>query len=44
MHCEGKLALNPHPRALGSTQTHPQSTTDNSDAVLVIMTPTETAV
>lgn len=41
---DGKLALTPHPRALGSTLTHPQITTDYSEALLEFITPTETDV
>ncbi|MGA4816326.1 hypothetical protein ACPA9J_19865 [Pseudomonas aeruginosa] len=39
-----QLALTPHPRALGSTLTHPQITTDYSEALLEFITPTETDV
>ena len=34
----------PPPRALGSTLTHPQITTDYSEALLEFITPTETDV
>ncbi len=36
---EGKLAQTPHPRALGSALTHPQITTDYSEALLEFITP-----
>lgn len=36
---EGRLALTPHPKALGSTLTHPQITTDYSEALLEFITP-----
>jgi glutamate--cysteine ligase len=35
----GKLALTPHPQALGSTLTHPYITTDYSEALLEFITP-----
>ncbi|MGE8490375.1 MAG: glutamate--cysteine ligase, partial [Paraburkholderia nemoris] len=38
---EGKLALTPHPRALGSALTHPSLTTDYSEALLELITPAE---
>ncbi len=38
----GKLALTPHPLALGAALTHPQLTTDYSEALLEIITPAET--
>ncbi|CAD5105849.1 glutamate--cysteine ligase [Zestomonas carbonaria] len=38
---DGQLALTPHPRALGSTLTHPQITTDYSESLLEFITPTE---
>ncbi|MBM7063205.1 glutamate--cysteine ligase [Pseudomonas sp. UL073] len=37
----GQLALTPHPRALGSTLTHPQITTDYSESLLEFITPAE---
>jgi glutamate--cysteine ligase len=37
----GRLAETPHPRALGSALTHPQLTTDYSEALLEIVTPAE---
>ncbi len=36
---QGKLALTPHPRALGSKLTHPCITTDYSEALLEFITP-----
>jgi glutamate--cysteine ligase len=39
---QGKLALTPHPRALGSALTHPKITTDYSEALLEFITGTET--
>ncbi len=36
----GELALTPHPRALGSALTHPQITTDYSEALLEFITGT----
>lgn len=36
----GCLALTPHPQALGSTLTHPEITTDYSEALLEFITPT----
>jgi glutamate--cysteine ligase len=36
---EGKLAHTPHPQALGSALTHPQITTDYSEALLEFITP-----
>lgn len=36
---EGQLALSTHPRALGSALTHPQITTDFSEALLEFITP-----
>lgn len=36
---EGQLALTPHPVALGSALTHPQITTDFSEALLEFITP-----
>lgn len=36
---EGKLALTPHPSALGSALTHPYLTTDYSEALLEFITP-----
>jgi glutamate--cysteine ligase len=38
----GQLALTPHPFALGSALTHPQLTTDYSEALLEIITPAQT--
>ncbi|MBF6622503.1 MAG: glutamate--cysteine ligase [Pseudomonas stutzeri] len=38
----GKLALTPHPQALGSALTHPKITTDYSEALLEFITGTET--
>jgi glutamate--cysteine ligase len=35
----GQLAQTPHPRALGSTLTHPYITTDYSEALLELITP-----
>ena len=40
----GRLALTPHPRALGSALTNPQITTDYSEALLEFITPTSTGV
>ncbi|MFV3331418.1 glutamate--cysteine ligase [Pseudomonas sp. NY15437] len=40
----GKLALTPHPRALGSALTNPQITTDYSESLLEFITPTATSV
>ncbi|HIE1843221.1 glutamate--cysteine ligase [Pseudomonas aeruginosa] len=37
----GKLALTPHPAALGSALTHPQITTDYSESLLEFITPAE---
>ena len=37
----GELALTPHPRALGSALTHPQITTDYSEALLEFITAAE---
>lgn len=36
---EGKLALTPHPKSLGSALTHPQITTDFSESLLEFITP-----
>ncbi|TAL54740.1 glutamate--cysteine ligase [Pandoraea sp.] len=36
---QGRLALSPHPRALGSALTHPQITTDYSESLLEFITP-----
>ncbi|MCY1275536.1 Glutamate--cysteine ligase [compost metagenome] len=41
---QGRLALTPHPRALGSALTHPQITTDYSEALLEFITPATTSV
>ncbi len=38
---QGKLAMTPHPKGLGSTLTHPQITTDYSESLLEFITPTE---
>jgi glutamate--cysteine ligase len=38
---DGKLALSPHPRMLGAALTHPQITTDYSEALLELITPVE---
>ena len=38
---DGRLALSPHPVALGSALTHPSLTTDYSEALLEIITPAE---
>jgi glutamate--cysteine ligase len=38
---EGQLATTPHPAALGSALTHPQITTDYSEALLEFITPAE---
>ena len=38
---DGKLALTPHPRSLGSALTHPSLTTDYSEALLELITPAE---
>ncbi len=38
---DGKLALTPHPPALGSALTHPQITTDYSESLLEFITPPE---
>ncbi|SAK43145.1 glutamate--cysteine ligase [Caballeronia arationis] len=35
---EGKLAMTPHPRAFGSALTHPQITTDYSEALVELIT------
>lgn len=35
----GRLALTPHPRALGAALTHPELTTDYSEALLEFITP-----
>ena len=40
----GKLSLTPHPKALGSALTHPQITTDYSEALLELITTTHTSV
>ncbi|WP_263144576.1 glutamate--cysteine ligase [Pseudomonas sp. RIT-PI-AD] len=37
---QGELALTDHPRALGSALTHPQITTDYSEALVEFITPT----
>jgi glutamate--cysteine ligase len=41
---EGKLAMTPHPRALGSALTHSLITTDYSEALVELITPAETNV
>ncbi|MEB0012335.1 glutamate--cysteine ligase [Glaciimonas sp. Gout2] len=41
---DGKLALTPHPRALGSALTQPQITTDYSESLLEFITPPENDV
>lgn len=38
----GQLAQSPHPQALGAALTHPQITTDYSEALLEFITPTAT--
>lgn len=38
---QGKLALDPHPSALGSALTNPQITTDYSESLLEFITPAE---
>lgn len=38
---DGSLAMTPHPRALGSALTHPSLTTDYSEALIELITPTE---
>lgn len=38
---DGRLALTPHPRALGSALTQPQITTDYSESLLEFITPAE---
>ncbi|HEX8883636.1 MAG TPA: glutamate--cysteine ligase [Noviherbaspirillum sp.] len=38
---DGRLATTPHPPALGSALTHPQITTDYSEALLEFITPAE---
>ncbi|QLC73365.1 glutamate--cysteine ligase [Pseudomonas sp. LPB0260] len=38
---DGQLALTPHPQKLGSALTHPQITTDYSEALLEFITPAE---
>ncbi|HEX8955698.1 MAG TPA: glutamate--cysteine ligase [Burkholderiaceae bacterium] len=38
---QGKLAMTPHPKGLGSTLTHPQITTDYSESLLEFITPAE---
>lgn len=40
----GKLAMTPHPRALGSALTNPQITTDYSESLLEFITPTASSV
>lgn len=41
---DGELAQTPHPAALGSALTHPQITTDYSEALLEFITPVATSV
>jgi glutamate--cysteine ligase len=41
---EGRLALTPHPRALGSALTHPSITTDYSEALLEFITPVDSSI
>ncbi|MBC3920226.1 glutamate--cysteine ligase [Undibacterium sp. CY18W] len=41
VHADGKLALTPHPPALGSALTNPQITTDYSESLLEFITPAE---
>ncbi|MCK9503126.1 MAG: glutamate--cysteine ligase [Porticoccaceae bacterium] len=41
---EGKLALTPHPRGLGSALTHPRITTDFSEALIELITPPATSI
>ncbi len=41
---EGKLALTPHPRSLGSPLTHSSITTDYSEALLEFITPVSTGI
>ncbi len=41
---EGELSQRPHPKALGSTLTHPSITTDFSEALLEFITPPLTSV
>ncbi|KAF3999929.1 glutamate--cysteine ligase [Glaciimonas immobilis] len=41
---DGKLALTPHPRALGAALTQPQITTDYSESLLEFITPPENDV
>ena len=36
---EGRISQAPHPRALGSTLTHPHITTDYSEALIELVTP-----
>ncbi|WP_244814817.1 glutamate--cysteine ligase [Caballeronia sp. Lep1P3] len=38
---DGKLAMTPHPRSFGSALTHPLITTDYSEALIELITPTE---
>jgi len=41
---DGTLAQTPHPKALGSTLTHPEITTDYSEALLEFVTPPYTEI
>lgn len=36
---DGMIAFTPHPRALGSALTHPEFTTDYSEALIELITP-----
>lgn len=38
---DGMIAFTPHPRALGSALTHPELTTDYSEALIELITPAE---
>jgi glutamate--cysteine ligase len=41
---EGKLAMTPHPKGLGSALTHPRITTDFSEALIELITPPSTDI
>ena len=41
---EGRLALSPHPRALGSALTNPWLTTDFSESLLEFITPVHQSI
>jgi glutamate--cysteine ligase len=41
---EGQLSTRPHPKALGATLTHPNITTDFSEALLEFITPPSTSI